>query len=789
MPLASLGFLVGVLICQSLTDLPVREWSFLIIFLVPLVLRFPEYRFVIFVLLGFLYSVLIAHSKLDDRVSAELAGKDLTVVGVITHITHKTGQRTRFWLDVNDLSELPEVPRQNLALTSASVNLPRRIQLSWYHDAPTISVGQRWQLKVRLKQPRGFSNPGAFDYEAWLYQNSIDATGYVRSGKKYSEANQLIAEETGLLVVIHQLREFLSKQINTLLPDAAHASLIKALVVGDRQGMTDQQWSTLTKTGTNHLMAISGLHIGLIAGLAFYLMNLVWRSLPRAPLWVASPRVAAIAAIVSALIYAALAGFSLPTQRAFIMVTVVMSAVWFRRSFASSQVLSSALLAVLIYDPTSVLNGSFWLSFAAVAVILFTSSNRSTAQSSMQKWWWKWGRVQWVIAVGLAPILLFWFQQVPLMSPVANFIAVPVVSLITVPMSLLGALLSLIENNSAQFFLTLAHYSLELLWPALSSMAGIDSFIYQGSQTPLWTLFPAMIGVLWLLAPAGVPARWLGLMWLTPMLFYPGSGIPQGAYHFTLLDVGHGLAAVVQTQNHVLVYDAGPRYSESFNAGDAAVLPYLKSIGVREIDRLVLSHNDIDHVGGYQSISANMQISQLMVGQGITTGSVNAQPCASGQQWQWDGVQFRVLHPPSGYLSHKDNNNSCVVQISTETDKLLLTGDIEREVETEFVKFFRGDDDNLRADVLVVPHHGSLSSSSAAFVRAVAPEYALISSGYNNRFGLPKPQVTRRYQDIGSQIINTASAGAISFLMGKSGMSELTLHRQQARHYWTSVTN
>jgi len=788
MPLASIGFLVGVLICQSLTELPMREWGLIIIVLIPLVLRFPGFRLLIFILLGFLYSVLIAHSKLSSHISADLEGRDLLVSGSVSSVLRQTGESARFWLAVDDLSELDSSGTPLPVKISPPKKSPKRIQLNWYNDAPDIIVGQRWQLKVRLKQPRGFSNPGAFDYEGWLYQNEIDATGYVRSDKQRDLWNKLSDTESGFFTRLHRFRSNLSASIVQALKDKPHASLVVALVVGDRQFMTDDEWATLTRTGTNHLMAISGLHIGLIAGLFFFLTLRLWRLFPKACLKLPAPRAAALVAVIAALCYSALAGFTLPTQRAFIMISVAMLAVWFQRPVVSSQVLAAALLAVLLYDPSAIMSGSFWLSFAAVAVIVFTLTNRLPMQGA-QKWWWKWGRIQWVITLGLAPILLFWFQQVPLLSPIANFIAVPVVSLITVPLSLLGGLWLLLEPVSGQFILVLADFSLSLIWPMLESMAGIDKLVITAGEPPVWALIPALIGIVLLLAPRGLPGRWLGAVWLLPLVFYPRAEIPQGAYRFTLLDVGQGLAAVVRTRNHVLVYDAGPRYSETFNAGDVAVIPYLQSVGIGKIDRFILSHNDIDHTGGFNAISMGLAIDQVIIGEGVATGVPGEEHCHRGQEWQWDGVRFRVLYPPAGYKSPTDNNNSCIVQISTENDNLLLTGDMESEVEKQFVKFFAGNDDILKADVLLVPHHGSLSSSSKDFVRAVQPDYALVSSGYRNRYGLPRAEVVSRYTREGTRILNTSRDGAISFLMTRQGMSELTLHRQHARHFWSSVTN
>ena len=798
MPLASVGFLVGVLFCQSLTELPMREWSFLILILIPLGIRFPNYRFIIFLLLGFLYSVFIAHSKLEHKISSELEGKELLVTGTVLEVSSKTDRRIRFLFNVSDLSEFgkSQQSNDNFVEYSASDNvIPRRIQLSWYNNAPDISLGQRWQFKVKLKRPRGFSNPGGFDYEGWLYQHDIDATGYVRSGKNNGQWNKRLAAEplplTNLFQVnLQQLRQTLSQKISMVPGDQAHASLINALVVGDRSSMTDEQWSTLTGTGTNHLMAISGLHIGLVAGLIFYLSSSIWRRIPNASLYVAAPRIAALCSILAALVYAALAGFTLPTQRALIMICVAMIAVWVRRPLVSSTVLSSALFVVLLYDPTAVMSGSFWLSFLAVAVIVYSMSNRVASPSGLQKIWWQWGRLQWVIAVGLAPVLLFWFQQVPLVSPAANFIAVPVVSLITVPFSLAGTFFLLTVPALGELLLSLAHFSLELLWPLLEAVAGIEFLLFTSSKPPLWTLLSAAIGTLLLLAPKGFPTRWLGMVWILPLLFYPRAEIPYGTYRFTQLDVGHGLASVVQTQKHVMVYDVGPRYSENFNAGEAVVVPFLKYQGINRIDQLILSHDDIDHTGGFEAVIRQVPVKHVLLSPGMTKNHPESSVCERGNQWTWDGVQFTILHPGVNNVGQSDNNKSCVVQISTENDKLLLTGDIERLVETQFIKYFASDDDDLRADfsadVLVVPHHGSASSSSEAFVQTLSPDYALISAGYMNRYGLPKANVVHRYEAINATVLNTARHGAISFFMGKEGLSELSLHRNKARRFWNN---
>jgi len=789
MQLASVGFLLGVLGCQSLVKLPVTEWCLIILILIPAVFRFPRYRFFIFIALGFLYSVFIAHGKLENQLSAKLEGKDLLIHGIITSLPDRAADHSRFIFTSSDYSELSQLKKQVSVAAADKKPFIHRLRLSWYKTAPELHVGQRWQLLVRLKRPHGFSNPGGFDYEAWLFQHGIDATGYVRDRAKSSYLNQFLGEGSGLLNAINRERETLSIKVSHLVA-GAQAGIIDALLVGDRQYIEPQQWRILTTTGTNHLMAISGLHIGLVAGLIFFLVNRLWPRIPKAALYIASPRMAALCAIAAAIVYAALAGFTLPTQRAVIMISIAMLAIWRQQPIVASQVLATALLAVLLYDPTAVINGSFWLSFAAVSIIFYTMLGRI----SVRNWWWKWGRVQWVIAIGLSPIVIFWYQQISLLSPIANLLAVPLVSLVTVPLSLLAGILLIVWPFSlwpplAQGILSLAVSSLDMLWPILRLLADQKTFIVSVGEPPIWALIFAVLGIVYLLAPRGFPTRSVGIFWLFPFIFYPKHTLSAGELQLTVLDVGQGLSVVVQTRHHVLVYDAGPRFGAQLDAGSMVVVPYLKNQGIQHIDRLVLSHEDIDHTGGFHSIQNSFPIDEVVLTPGMRRSHIHWQYCLTGMSWEWDKVQFRVLSPDAGSMSPRDNNRSCVVQITTENDQILLTGDIERQVETHLVKFFASNDDNLRADILLVPHHGSRSSSSQAFVQAVKPKYALISAGYRNRYGLPKDDVLGRYRATGAKVLDTRDSGAISVWLDREGVTKIVNNRSLMKHYWSNVRN
>ncbi|MCI0504671.1 MAG: DNA internalization-related competence protein ComEC/Rec2 [Gammaproteobacteria bacterium] len=784
MQLASIGFLAGILIFHTLADLPSKEWGWLLLLLIPLAVGFKTLRPFFFIIIGLLYSLLIANDKIAEKISPDLETRDLLVTGMVAALPNITPERTRFLFQVVELSELSGT-ETNLSTESLTGHPPRQIQLSWYAGAPALVVGQQWQLVVRLKRPHGFSNPGGFDYESWLYQQDIHATGYVKNNSQTQAHNILLGVDDSFHTKLNQLRSRLSEEINSQLPENPMAGMIAALVVGDRQDIDNEQWRVLTGTGTNHLMAISGLHIGLVAGLVFLLISQVWRRLPNAALYLSAPKAAASGAVLAALGYAALAGFALPTQRALVMVSVAMLAIWLQRPMIPSQILAIALFAVLLYDPSAVINGSFWLSFGAVAIIFYTMTGRLAPSN----WWWKWGRIQWMIGIGLAPILLFWFQQVPLVSPVANLIAVPLVSFITIPLSLVGGGLLMLWPDLAHWALVAAALTLETLWPLLEGLSQLDQLLWMAPQPPGWTLLPAGIGLLWLMAPRGIPARWAGGFWMLPLVFFSSPSLEQGMARFTLLDVGQGLAAVVQTANHVLIYDSGPRFSEQFDAGSAVIVPFLRHRGIALVDRIILSHNDIDHTGGFEAINRQVPVRTVTQSSNMPLVRPDAEFCTAGTEWNWDGVVFKVIHPSTDYQDERDNNMSCVVQIITQTDKLLLTGDMERPVEARLVKYFSHSDDNLRADILVVPHHGSRSSSSEQFVRAVTPKYALFSVGYRNHFGLPKGDVVERYQRAGATVLNTDTTGAITFVLGAGELVPPALYRVEGQRFWSKINH
>jgi len=783
----ALGFLIGTAGLQQLTVLPGRV--FLLGLLVTLLMTvivlawfFRERPWPVFMSLfigigiGFSMASIIAHQLLAGALSAELEGQDVVVEGYIASLPERQGRRLHFQF----------VP-QSLHWQGEAQAVPGKLLLSWYsrkeHKTPSVHVGERWRLQVRLKRPHGFSNPGGFDYEAWLFQQGIRAKGYVRHVTKHlamdatAPVNQRLTP-VGNAYRVGQLRETLRTRILAALDDHPLRGIVLALAIGDRQQISQPQWDVLMRTGTNHLVAISGLHVGLVAGFAFFLMHRLWRCSARAVIHWPAAKAGAVAALLAAAVYAMLAGFSVPTQRALVMVAVVMLAIIVQRHTRPSHLLALALLLVLMIDPLAVMAAGFWLSFGAVAVIVYGMSGRL----AMNSYWWRWGRVQWLVAVGLFPALLLLFQQASVVAPLANLLAVPWVSLVTVPLTLLGSICLGFSTTLGGWLLGLSTLSLDVLWWWLDGLAQWKLAAWQQMAPPLWTMPVAVAGILWLLAPRGVPARWVGLVGLLPLLFVSPAVIPQGQARFTLLDVGQGLAAVVQTQNHVLVFDTGPRFSSGFNTGKAVVAPYLRAQGRRYIDTLVVSHGDNDHIGGVAGLRATIPVWQAL--SSVPQRIDGAKLCQAGQRWQWDGVTFAMLSP--GEHVHvggrESNNRSCVLRVQAGEHSVLLTGDIERAAEDELVRTFGN---KLASDVLVAPHHGSRTSSTPAFLAAVSPTVALFPVGYRNRYGFPKAQIVQRYRDQQVRLFDTARHGAIELQLGsKTGLDTVITHRQQAARYW-----
>lgn len=728
--------------------------------------------FVAFAVLGFAWASGLAHWRLADRLDPELEGRDVVVSGVVASLPQPFERGVRFDFDV----ETPEA------------GVPRHIALSSYggfaaEDAlGTLQVraGERWRFAVRLRRPHGSVNPHAFDYEGWLLERGIRATGYVRTPGRREEPAGAYPERLDALVprplyLIDRLREKARDRMLAALPDHPYAGVLIALAIGDQQAIDPAQWQLFARTGVSHLMSISGLHVTMVAGLFAALVSFFWRRSERLALALPAQKAAALAGFVAALAYCLVSGFAVPAQRTLYMVGVVAAALWFGRASSASRVLAAALLAVLVLDPWAVLAPGFWLSFAAVAVIFHVS----TGHTARPHWLAQWGRVQWAVTVGLAPLMLVLFQQVSLVSPLANAVAIPLVSFVITPLALLGAAFPF------DWPLGLAHAILQVLMAMLAWLAALPSALWQQHAPVPWTVALALPGIAWLLLPRGFPARWLGAVLALPLFAVLPPAPAAGDLWITVLDVGQGLSVLARTENHALLYDAGSAFNAYSDSGSRIVLPYLRGEAIVRLDALVVSHDDRDHSGGAGSVLAGMPVgilwSSLPAGHVLLSGGAPNESCAAGRAWEWDGVRFEFLHPGADAAAGaRANNRSCVLRIAAPGGRLLLTGDIERAAERELVHRSPG---LLAADALLVPHHGSATSSSAEFVKQVAPRYAVFAVGYRNRFGHPREDVLGRYRDTGSTLLRTDTGGAIEMRFA-TGTTQIEQQRERARRYW-----
>lgn len=725
--------------------------------------------------IGFFWAALWGHIRLADSLPPAWEGRDISVIGVVTEMPQSSTRSIRFRFNVEQI------------LTPEAI-VPENILLSWYRNhrqpalvPPEITAGERWQLVVRLKRPRGNLNPHVADYSAKLFERNIRAVGYVRA----ADTNQRIE------VLTHDPRYFFERKraeirdiMQAFLKDSAYAGPLIALAVGDQRAIPSAQWETFTRTGTNHLMAISGLHITLVSGLVFGLVYWLWRRHPRWALWLPAGKIAIVAGLIAALIYALLSGFAVPARRAFLMLAVLSVAFWLDRRISMLTVLGWVLLVVTLIDPWAVISPGFWLSFAAVGLIGLTVSGRIGQAGIVISWI----RIQWAITLGLLPLLLFLFGQVSLVSPLANALAIPWMTFAVVPFTLLALIPGL------EFLLSIAQVAMQGLMIVLQWLAEIPLAVWRQPAPGLWTVIVAIIGMIWLLLPggpglgvlAGFPARWLGVLILLPLFLNSPARPEQGALWLTVLDVGQGLAVVARTRQHTLLFDTGPNYGET-DSGKRIILPYLRGEGITALDRMIVSHADSDHSGGALSILTSLPVQSLLgsleENHPIKLAIADYQHCRAGDTWWWEGVHFAILHPAQRKTSaskRNRNESSCVLKITARHGSVLLPADIGQSSEQELLQHAR---EALPATVLIVPHHGSKSSSSPAFVRQVSPTYAIFPVGYRNRFNHPHPEVMKRYREQGVHILRSDYDGAILLRLNRHGVT-IDTSRKLARRFW-----
>ena len=735
---AMLALAAGLLLLRFLPQLP-PIWALPVMFVAGLALLPTRWRALALFFFGFAWACLSAQWALDDRLPAELDGRTFWLEGRVVGLPDSREGVVRFEL---------------VDITSRHAGLPSRVRLAWY-DGPALQAGERWRLAARLKRPRGLVNPHSFDYEAWLLAGRIGANGTVKAGERTAEA-------AGLQAWRDQLRQRL------LSVDAqGRAGAIAALVVGDASGLTTADWRTLQDTGTIHLMVISGQHVSMLAGLLYGLVALLarWGLWPARLPWL--PGACALA-LAGALGYGWLAGFEVPVQRACLMVALVLLWRLRFRHLGAWLPLLAVFNAVLLVEPLVSLQSGFWLSFAAVALLILIFRGRLGVWS----WWYALGRAQWCMALGLLPALLALGLPVSISGPLGNLFAVPLVGVLIVPLSLLGTALLWLPLVG-EGLLWLAGGLLVALFAVLEILAGWQP-AWLAMDLPLWCWLLVALGTLLLLLPAGVPLRALGLVLLAPLLFPPTERPPQGQAQVWVLDVGQGLAVLVRTREHALLYDTGPRYGD-FDIGERVVFPSLRALGLRELDLLLISHADSDHAGGAEAIQRHMPAPRVISGEpNRLPVALGAERCRSGERWEWDVVRFSLWQWPA---ARNGNQASCVLLVEAAGERLLLTGDIDEAAE----RALQASDMKIAARWLLLPHHGSRSSSSAAFIEAVGAEHALVSRSLHNAFGHPHTDVVRRLQDAGAALHDTAERGALRIRLGAF---EAPLGLRETGRFW-----
>jgi len=757
MTLAALAFACGAAALQWQAELPSMTWAAL---LPLLLLRRRILALPLAFAIGFFWAAAMAHLRMADRLAPELEGRDLDVVGVVASLPAVSERAVRFELEVE----------------SSDQPLPRKLLLAW-HRSPAaeegaalleaaVHPGERWLFTVRLRRPHGHVNPYGFDYEAWLLERGVGATGYVRQRGE----QRRVGFRDSFFDRVEKARERVRDRFQAQLGATPAAGILAALAVGDQRAISAEEWRLFNRTGVTHLMSISGLHVTLVSGLAAWLVAFGWRRVPAAVVRLPARKAAAVAAIAAALAYTLLAGFAVPAQRTFYMVSVVAAALWCGRIAAPARTLALALAVVVAADPWAPLAPGVWLSFAAVALIFYVASNE-----------WRpaqWGRMQWAITVGLAPAALLLFGQVSVAGPLANAVAIPVVSVIVTPLALIAVILPL------ESILEVAAWLVEWLLRFLEWCAVLPGALWQQHVPSMWAAALAMAGAVWILAPRGVPWRAGGLALMAPAFSLAPAAPAAGEAWITALDVGQGLAVVVRTANRTLLYDAGPAYGPEADSGGRIVVPLLRGAGVRGVDMMVLSHEDTDHLGGALTVLETLEVrslaSSLARSHALNSLVATAGRCAAGTSWEWDGVRFEFLHPQAGWETARRNNQSCVLHIAAGGGSILLTGDIERAAESALAGTIP------KADVLVVPHHGSRTSSSAEFIAAAAPRWAVVPAGYRNRFGHPAREVLERYASARVPVLRTDLDGAVSVVL-QPGSVRVESERRLRPRYWRRV--
>ncbi len=752
-----LAYTLAVLATQALPVLP--PWWCGALLLAAALLPWRHRPLLLAVAVGFAFTLWRAEARLADRWPETRQGEEVTVSG---HIASLPERGTARFAARGESARDTEQHTWRFTFEPDQQGVPARIRSSWYRSDETLRGGECWRLTLRLKSPRGSQNPEGFDYEGWLFRQGIGANATVRSAERC---------ETGAGYRVLRLRQHIRDRLHAALPAGPARAVLTALVLGDASDLRDADWDAFRRTGTSHLVAISGFNLAIVAGFAFFLLRWSWAAVPALTRRLPAQKAAVLGAALIATAYALLAGFEPPVTRALAMLLIGLAAVFLHRSAHPFRVLALAWGLILLADPFAVLSAGLWLSFGAVAAILWLGSGRLAAEP----WWRTAIRVQLLLTLLLAPLTLFFFQGTAWIAPFVNLVAVPWFALLT-PLALVAVLLLMLAPALGTPLLQLTEAAIGATHRVLAALAEAHADGWLAAAPPPAALALALLGAVLLTAPRGVPLRLLGLLCLVPLALPPNSA-PQQGFTLTALDVGQGLAVVVRTARHTLLFDTGPAYEEGFDAGRAVVVPYLLGQGIRRLDTLLVSHSDLDHRGGAPAVRAALHPRQ-------ERGALAGTPCIAGQTWEWDGVRFTLLSGPADAVGEPspDNNGGCVLRVETGRHAALLPADIERDAEA---RLLRTQPESLRADVLLAAHHGSRTSSTTAFVDAVNPELVIFSAGYANSYRHPRPEVVERFQRLGSTMHMTGHEGALTLHVDpETGVGKVQAWRKAWPRYW-----
>ncbi len=723
--------------------------------------RVPAILLAAAVLMFALCGLRAAHFS-SQALDPALEGRDIAVVGVVAGMPQRNETGVRFRFEV-----------ESAAAAGQPVRFPQQIYLGWYGGsipdangilelqrlAGELHAGERWEMTVRLRAPHGNQNPHGFDYELWLWEQGLQATGYVRAGRRDTAPRRVAVTWRH---PVERARQAVRDAVFERVADRRTAGLLAALIVGDQNAIDRSDWDIFRATGVAHLMSISGLHITMFAWAAALLVGWLWRRSTYLCLAWPAQHAALVGGVLLATAYSMFSGWGVPAQRTVWMLATVGLLRLSGRRWPWPQVWLLACAVVLAIDPWALLQAGFWLSFVAVGVLFASDGAGPAVRPEGDEPASRLARIgntlrsvlreQWVITLALTPLTLLLFGQVSVVGLLANALAIPWVTLVVTPLALAGTFVTPLWIVAAWAVQALGAY---LGWLAALPFATISS-----PAPALWAGAAGVLGGVLLAMRLPWHARLLGVPLILPVVLWQVARPPPGQFELLAADIGQGNAVIVRTASHTLVYDAGPRYGPESDAGHRVLVPLLRALD-EKVDTLVLSHRDIDHTGGAAAILAMQPGASLLssIEDGHELQALRpSRRCAAGQQWHWDGVDFEILHPHSAdyEAAAKSNAMSCVLRISNGARSALLAGDIEQAQEARLV----AQGALTQVDVLLVPHHGSKTSSSMPFLQAVQPGIALVQSGYRNRFGHPAAPVLERYRQLGVPVIDSPHCGA-----------------------------